>query len=84
MKSAVGFYANKPPRCLLQARSGPRSALSKQETTQVGGKLPGDERTEGGGPACTMLARCVSLRCGWHATPLSITCDDESHRRSHL
>lgn len=34
-----------------------------------------------GGPACTALALCVSLRCGWHAAPPSITCDDESHRR---
>ena len=67
MESAVGFYANKPPRCLLQARSGPRSALWKQETTQVGGKLPGDERAGGG----SCLYHVSSLRL----TEMWLACD---------
>lgn len=80
MESAEGFYANKPLVVCCGRILGCARQSKKQETTQVGGNS--QERSAWrGGPACTTLARCVLLRCGWHAAPPSITCDDESHRR---
>lgn len=50
-------------------------------------KLPGEAHMEGGDPAYTTLARCISLRCGWHRRcyllPAMMNRRGTSHR-SHL
>lgn len=77
MESAVGFYANKPLVVCCRHVLGRARQSTKQETTQVGGNSQ-EMSAWRGGPACTMLAHYILPRRGWHPTPLSITCDDES------